>query len=229
MTMRELGAALGRRWYVVLLVLAIAGGVGFALLRTGGVYTSSTIVSFMLPDKTSLSLNSGLDDASVIAFAGVVAQEINNGKPPARYSTDDAPFYGAGVREGVLVTLPNAGNQWVSAYLRAEVQLQVVGTTEAWVADTQAQILRDIDQVTEALQVSVQPESSRITANVVPLTKRIIEITPSRSTQIGAFTALGAAALIVGGWLALMTDRLILAASARRRRSPAQTNQRMAT
>lgn len=206
MAIRELLGAILRRWYVVVVVLGVAVGVGYLLHRDGGVYTTKTVVSFMLPDKTNLSLNSGLDDASVIAFAGLVAQEVNNGREPARYSTDEAPFYGAGVREGVLVTLPNAGNQWVTSYLRAEIELQIVGPTEEWVAQTQADLLRKVTQVADAQQVAVEPVESRIQTEVVPLTKRIFHVVPTRSAEIQAFAALFAAALLVGGWAALILD-----------------------
>ena len=216
MTIRELMGAMLRRWYVVVVVVALASAGGYLLHRNAGVYTTQTIVSFMLPDKTSLSQNSGLDDASVIAFAGTVAQEVNNGKAPTRYSTDDAPFYGAGVRKGVLVTIPNAGNQWVSSYLRAEVELQIVGPTEQWVADTQTALLEKVTQVAQAQQVGVEQEESRIQTSVVPLTKRVFHIVPSRSAEIAALIALAAAAMITGGWGSLALDRTILK---RKRRS----------
>lgn len=216
MTIRELMRAVLRRWYVlvVAIVLAVAGG--YLLHRNAGVYTTQTVVSFMLPDKTSLSQNSGLDDASVIAFAGTVAQEVNDGRAPARYSTDDAPFYGAGVRKGILVTIPDAGNQWVSSYLRAEVELQIVGPTEEWVTSTQKAILEKVTQVAEAQQVGVEPASSRIQTSVVPLTLRVFHIIPSRTAEIAALVALAAAALITGGWGAVTLDGIILK---RKRRS----------
>lgn len=207
-TIGELMAAVGRRWYVALAVAAIAVFAGAGLLRDTGVFATRTVVSFMLPEKTSLAMNSGIDDTSVIAFAGVVAQQINNGKEPATYSTDEAPFYGAGVREGVLVSLPKAGNQWVTNYLRAEIQIQVIGATEQSVVEVQSDLIERVYQATAALQLHVAEPTAMITASVVPLTTRVYPVSATRSTAIAAVAALAVAALIVGGWLCVTADRV---------------------
>ncbi|QYH36953.1 hypothetical protein [Salinibacterium sp. M195] len=209
MTIREVGFAMLRRWYVLAagLILAVVGG--YLLNDNGGLYTSRTVVSFLLPDKSSLSLNSGLDDLSVIAFAGVVARGVSDGTAPTRYSTDDAPIYGAGLREGVLVSLPNAGNQWSTSYQRAELVLQIVGPSEQWVAREQSDVLTKIDQVSAELQSAVTAPDSRIKVSPVLLTKQIFSVSPSRSAVIAAYSALLFAALIVSGWAAVVLDRAI--------------------
>lgn len=210
MTIRDVGSAMLRRWYVVgvALILAIAGG--YFLQDGGGLYTSRTVVSFLLPDKSSLSPNSGLDDLSVIAFAGVVARGVNDGSAPVRYSTDDAPLYGAGLREGVLVSLPNGGNQWSTSYQRAELVLQIVGPTEKWVAQQQSDVLSKIVQVSAERQSAVTAANSRIKVSPVALTKQIFHVVPSRSAMIAAYGALLLAALIVGGGAAVVVDSAIL-------------------
>lgn len=207
MTIRDLGSAMLRRWYVVAVVLVLAGVGGYILQRDGGVFATKSVVSFTLPDKTSLSPNSGLDDASVIAFAGVVARAVDNGKTPAIYSTFDAPFYGAGLRQGVLVSLPNAGDQFTTSYQRAEVVIQIIGPTEQWVAQRQSEFLTKVVQISNAQQSSVASEDARIKATPVPLTKQIFHIVPSRSEVVAAALALIIAALIVGGWAAVAVDR----------------------
>lgn len=206
MVVRELIGVLLRRWYVLVVVMALAAGGSWALHRDSGLYTTRTVVSFMLPQKTQFSLDSGLDDVGVIAFASMVAQVANNGKEPPRYSTDDAPYYGAGVRQGVLITVPNAGNQWVTSYLRAEVVVQIVGPTEQWVDKTQAALLKEITQIAQAEQVDVHPAGSRIQTDIVPLTTRIFHVTPTRSAEIMAYSALMTAALIVGVWGSVVLD-----------------------
>ena len=206
MTVRDLGSALLRRWYVVFVALILAAVGGYLLQRGGGVYTTETVVSFLLPDKTSLSLNSGLDDASVIAFAGVVAREVNEGRAPAGFSTDDAPLFGAGLRQGVAVSLPNAGNQWSTSYLRAELVLQIVGPSEQWVSQKQSDVLARVVQVSDAQQSSVTSHDARIRVSSVPLTQQIFHVVPSRTSVIAAFVALFIAALLVGGWAAVAVD-----------------------
>lgn len=209
MTVRELGSAMLHRWYVVVLALILAVAGNYLLQRGEGVYATETVVSFILPNETRLSPNSGLDDASVIAFAGVVARAVNNGKTPAIYSIYNAPLYGAGVRQGVVVSLPNAGNQFATSYQRAEVVLQIVGPSEQWVAQKQNELLADVVAISDAQQVSVTPESSRITASPASPTMKISHVVPSRTTATAALSALLVAALLVGGWGAVSADRAI--------------------
>jgi hypothetical protein len=209
MTVRELGSAMVRRWYVVVLALIVAVAGNYLLQRSEGVYATETVVSFILPDETRLSPNSGLDDASVIAFAGVVARAVNSGKTPAIYSIYNAPLYGAGVRQGVVVSLPNAGNQFATSYQRAEVVLQIVGPTEQWVAQKQSQLLAEVVAISDAQQASVTPATSRIRASPAAPTMKISHVVPSRSTAIAALVALLVAAVLVGGWAAVTMDRAI--------------------
>lgn len=206
MVVREVLAAVGRRWYVLGVVLLIAATATVAFARDGGMFTTRTVVTFMIPAETSFSPENGIDDVSVIAFAGVVAQTVNNGRPPAQYSMSEAPFFGAGVREGVLVTLSDAGNQWVSSYHRAEVAVQIVGRTEEWVQQTQSEIIEKIYLASEQQQAPVNDPANRIVASVVPLTKQIYHVTANRTAQVMAGSAMLAAGLIVGVWLCAIID-----------------------
>ncbi len=208
MTVRELVAALMRRWYVVVFALVIAVAGIYFLQRGQGVYSTETVVSFLLPNQTALSPGNGLDDANLIAFAGLVARKVNNGETPAIYSIYDAPLYGAGVRQGVVVSIPNAGNQFATSYQRAEVVLQIVGPSERWVALAQTELLSQVVQITNAQQASVAWENARIHASPEPATKKISRVTPSRSAEVSASIALVIAALLVGGWAAVIVDRM---------------------
>jgi len=199
-----------RRWYVVVVAVILAVTSGYLLQGDAGLYTSRTVVSFLLPDKSSLSPNSGIDDLSVIAFAGVVARSVNDNSAPVRYSTDDAPLYGAGLQEGVLVSLPNGGNQWSTSYLRAELVLQIVGPTEQWVAQQQSDMLTKIVQASAERQSAVTAANSRIKVSPVTLTKQIFHVEPSRSAVVAAYVALLLAALLVSGWAAAVLDNAVL-------------------
>lgn len=203
MTVREILIAIGRRWYLVLALFAMALLLGVLLLRDGGVYSTRTIVSFMFPTSTSLSASNGTTDESLIAFAGAVAQEINNGRPAASYSEDSAPFYGAGVRQGTLVSLPYSGNQWATDFSVAEVEIQIVGRSQEWVETTQAELVDKVLRVAEERQDDLAvPADQRIEMTVVPLTLEIEHIVPGRASVLAALAALLAAALLVSGWVA---------------------------
>ena len=209
MTIRDIFSAMLRHWYIPLGLLACAALVTVMLVRDGGIYTTSTVVSLMRPDSTSLSPSNGTNDTSVIAFAGSVVLETNNGHPPAGYSMQDAPYYGAGIREGVLVELANSGNQWASTFDKAEVQIQIVGRTRGWVESRQKEAVGKVLRIVESRQsaVAVAPQN-RIVASVVPLTSQIEYISASRSSQLAAGTAMLAVAIILGAWGSVIVDRL---------------------
>ena len=206
MTIREVLGAIARRWYVSLAVIAVAALLLIVFARDGGIYSTKTVVTFYAPYKSSLTYSNGATDASVIAFAGTIATELNNGKPPERYSMDEAPYYGAGVREGVLIGLPSEGNQWYSSYTRAEIDIQIVGPSEQWVADKQEQLVANVLTTAQQQQNGLS-EEARISATVIPLTLRIDRIVPNRTAQIGAVGAMGLAALIVAAWGSVAWDR----------------------
>lgn len=205
MTFRDIAAAMLRRWYSPLIALMVAGGVWFLWARDGGCFTTSTVVSFTLPSRATLLPESGTDDESVIAFAGVVAQEINGTRPAPRYASRDAPLYGVGVRDGVLVGLPNSGGQWARSFARAEIEIQIVARTSEEVQVRQRDLLARVFQIARDQQRSASPKQ-RIRASVVPLTSGIQEISATRSSQLLALVALCSAALVVAGWAAVRFD-----------------------
>src|SRR5580765_99241 len=193
------------RWYVLVTVLVCAVALMGYLLRDGGCFTTKTVVTFTLPATSSLQWDNGTTDESVIAFASAVANEINAGQTAPRYAAADAPFYGAGVRQGVLVGLPNNGGQWSTSFAYAIIEIQIVGRTYAWVEQQQQRLLSRIEETTRAQQRGAAPRQ-RITATVEPLTSRILEITPTRSSKLTAYAAITIAALMVGCWGAVTLD-----------------------
>jgi hypothetical protein len=220
MTVREILAAMLRRWYITLGVLACAALVTVLLARDGGVYTTNTVVTFTRSSTTSLSPYNGSDDSSVVAFAGAVVNTINNGSPPAPYSTKDAPYYGAGVREGIRVNLADEGNQWVSTFSRADVEIQIVGRSMDWVESKQEQMIGLVLSFADAEQAGLQiPAEDRIVAKVAPLTTQIDFVYPSLLNQAAAAGAMFVVALILGAWGSVTLDRLV----SRRRASTATT------
>lgn len=210
MTVREILVTMLRRWYIPLSALLCAALVTLALARDGGVYTTSTVVTFMRSSSTTLSPDNGTDDSSVVAYAGAVVNAINNGRPPAPYSMSDAPFYGAGVREGVRVDLADDGNQWVSTFSRSDVEIQIVGRTLDRVEAEQQQMIDLVLSFADAEQaVLMVPVEDRITAVVAPLTTQIDYVHPSPTSQAVAAGAMLTVALIVGAWGSVAVDRLL--------------------
>lgn len=208
--MRDALAAVGRRWYVLVAVVLAFAALTFAVYRDGGSFTTRATVTFTLPSRSTLLPESGLTDLSIIGFAGAVATSINAGKPVQTFSSADAPYYGAGVREGVMVSLRNSGNQWISSFPSATIDIQIVGRTREWVEDRQQTLLHDVMAVAQAQQNAVlTPPSDRISATVEPLSTEIHEVAPGRTDLILAIGAMSVAALIVGCSGALLTDRSV--------------------
>lgn len=210
MTVREILAAMLRRWYITLGVLACAVLVTVMLARDGGGYSTTTVVTFMRPTTTSLSPDNGTDDDSVVAYAGAVVNAINNGRPPAPYSMSDAPYYGAGVREGIRVDLADTGNQWVSTFSRSDVEIQIVGRSLDQVQAQQDQMVDLVLSFADAEQaVLMIPEADRIAASVAPLTTEIEHVSSSAASQLAAAAAMLVVAVILGAWGSITVDRLL--------------------
>lgn len=208
MSFRTVVGAMVRRWYVVVAALMCASGVGAVWARDSGCYSAATTVSFTLPTRAALLPESGRGDESVIAFAGAVAGEINRGREPATYASNDAPLYGVGIRQGVLVSMPNSGGQWSSVYSRADIEIQVVGRTREWVEMTRRAAVQKVFSVARERQGSAYTDPQRyITPIVMPLTSGVQHVTVGRPAQLLAFSALAGAALLAGGSGAVVLDR----------------------
>lgn len=208
MTISQVVNAMRRRWYIPLAILACVTLVTVLLARDGGTYTSRTVISFLRPSGTSLAPDNGANDASIIAYAAAVVLETNNGRLSQGYSMADAPYYGAGIREGTLVELTNSGNQWVSNVSKAEVEIDIAGRSYEWVQSRQKDLVDKVLSVAESMQAAV-PAESRISASVVPLTTQIDYISASRRTQFTAGAALLAVAVITAAWGSVAADRAL--------------------
>ena len=210
MTVGQIASAMLRRWYVSLAILACVGLAVVMLARDGGIYTTRTVISFLRPAGTSLSPDNGANDSSIIAFAATIVSETNDGRRPDGYSMSEAPYYGAGIREGTLVELTNSGNQWVSNVDKAEIEIDIAGRTFEWVDSRQDELVDKVLSIAGSLQeaAAVSPEE-RISATVVPLTTQIDYITPSRRTQLTAGGVMLAVAIITAAWGSIAVDRAL--------------------
>jgi hypothetical protein len=219
MTLGELGGIVLRRWYVVSAAFIAALLLGGVLWSQSGVYSTRTVVSLTFPFESTLTPDNATSNESVVAFAGAVAAQISPETETVRYSAGDAPYYGAGLRQGVLVGLRDEGSQWAPSYGSAVIEIQIVGPTERWVADRQKRILDRVAASTEERQSDVASGiDDRVVARVDPLTTQIEHITPSRLALLTAVGAIALAGALVGGWGAYVIEQF----TRRRRRRPAR-------
>jgi hypothetical protein len=207
MSAHEILRLLLRYWWLTLTVFVLTGALAVSLFASAGAFTSRTVVSFTLPSAAALDTG-GSSEAGVITLAAAVAREVDDPTLRPRYSDPDARAFGAGIRRGVLVGLPDSGGQWTVSYDRADIYIDVVGPTREWVARQQQDAIDRIRQVATAQQdaIGLAP-SSRVTITVQPLTTDIEGIVPSRSLRILAGTALFTAALVVSVFAVIAADR----------------------
>ncbi|SDS49581.1 hypothetical protein [Microlunatus soli] len=215
MTFRDIIGVMLRRWYLCVLILAAAGSLAWTYDRDSGGYTTDTVVIFTKPATSTLQPDNGAGDVSVISFAGAIANDINGANTTPLYAAPDAPLYGAGVREGILVGVPNAGGQWSTSLTTAEIDIQIVGRSPAWVAQQQHRILAEIHRSTAAQQSGTRLKA-RISATTEPLSTEITHIMPAPSSRLTAFAAIGIASILAAGAVAIMFDRLVELARNRR-------------
>lgn len=213
MTLYDLTRILARRWWILLLVFAVAAAGGWAFHRDGGIYVTRTIVSFEAPDAGPWE-EGGSTDRGVILFASAVASDVNRGVRPVTYSQGDAPFYGAGIRQGMRITVPDSGGQWGVVYNKAAVAIDVVSPDRGWVRDHQRDAVAAVLAAAEGRQTGIGAEN-RIAVDVDPLSETIELVAPSRTAQVLAAAALAGAAALVGGWLASIWDRRLRAGDGR--------------
>lgn len=207
MTLREVLGAIRRRWYILVMLLTLTVYSVATVSRSAGVYSTRTAVSFTFEDASPLAPYSGVSDESVIAFAGAIAADLNERRSALRYSSMDAPYYGAGIRKGVLVALQDDGSQWSPAFSSATIEIQIVGPTEQWVRTKQAAVLKDLELRTTGRQDTAQVAGGhRIRAQVEPLSKRIDHVMPGRSSILMSWVAAMFAAVLVGAWLCVRAD-----------------------
>ncbi|AYG03186.1 hypothetical protein [Gryllotalpicola protaetiae] len=207
-----------RRWYVTVFIAVIAAAMFVSAERMGGVYTTTPVVAFSAPGGKSFLPNSGIDNDNVIGFALTVAQELNQGRPVERYASDDAPLYGAGVRQGVRIGVPSVGGQWSASYSAAEITIQIVGRDRGWVEAQQKSLLQQVSAVSSQAQAETSAApTEHITSRVVPLSTQIEWISSGHTATAMAALALAAAAAVSALGGAVLLDRALLARKNRRR------------
>jgi hypothetical protein len=207
-TVREILGIVARRWYTTALAVGLAIVLAVLLLQDGGIYSTRTVVEFRWPGAARIAPESGFVDESVIAFADLVATKVNGGHEPTHYSQDDAPLYGAGRRDAEFVDTSYTGNQFVTSYPNAAIEVHVIGRSEAEVSERRSTLVNEVLTTALQMQQSMHTRSSQFIAqSIQPLSLRIEHIAPSRTTQVLAFGAMGIAGLIAGVGTALLWER----------------------
>lgn len=214
MTVRQILGVVARRWYTTVVALALAAILTLMFLQDGGTYSTRAVVEFRWPGAARTELDNGFTNDSVISFADMVALRVNQGREPERYSQDEAPLYGAGVRSAEVVGMSFSGNQWVTDHPIAAVTVQVIGRSQRQVEARQSALIAEVLRTADELQQEAgAPRVDYVVPAIDPLSTTVQYIAPSRAGRLAAIAAMAIAGLIAGVGTALVWDR-----AARRRR-----------
>jgi hypothetical protein len=141
-----------RRWYVVVAGILLAVLVFGLFSRSSAVYESESTIVFVSPGEAPIT---GVDDNqtdSLVAFATLIQTQMNDSHTIARLASANATLFGAGIRQGYQVAVPNYGGQWQESFPNPDIDVQVVGPTAAWVQSTQNRLLDRIQKLTVSSQ-----------------------------------------------------------------------------
>lgn len=208
---------LGRQWLVLIIGFALTAAGAVASLQVTGVFTARTTITLLPPDGWAVGGNTlTYSGATLVGFAKLVEQTVNDGGGGQLFSAADTPLYGAGVRQGEIVFVPDAGGQWAPNLNRPSLIIDVVGPTADEVESRVDALTAEIADAIEVLQdESGVAEDERIGWDAAPSAPEAAYAGPSRLRMLGGIVALGAGAAVAA---ALVVDVL-----RRRRRSTSAT------
>lgn len=198
-----------RNWKVVVVGLActlLAAVV--ALRQSDPVYWMQADFVFVAPGaQVSGPVNPDVT-AGLVAFAGAVEREVNDGAAVRRLASPTATLYGAGERQGYSVILPSSGGQWVTSFDRPTLSVQVVDPTSAGAQRTFDQVAARIDEVADRLQdESGTPSDERISVAQVPADVRPSDVGSAVGGRVRGLAALGVVGVTLTAIVAALADR----------------------
>lgn len=205
-----------RRWYLLVLGIVIAGAVFWMFQRSSAVYESETTVVFVSPGTTSISGVDVLQTSSLVAFAMIVQNQVNDGQTVTRLGSSAATLFGSGVRKGYQVAVPNNGSQWEYSFPNPELDIQIVGPSSEWVQQTQTRLLDRIQHYTDIDQARLGVAKDQwIGMSIVP-PESIQYVGATKGMRERGLLALLVVALFLSACAATMLDRALLRRQARR-------------
>lgn len=214
MTATHLLRAALRRWYVVLLGLALTG-VAVASLKPQTVYWVSQILTVEAPansaDPGPRPLGQPASDP--IPTAEMLAGLVNEHSDIERSRNGGATLYGEGFSVASSARLVSVGGQWVTQVQSPNLHLESVNPDEAAALAAQEGELASISRTLEQLQDEFSVATTdRMTLSVSPLQAQAVRITGSKMRATVAASLLG---LVVTFWAVYLLERRQLRRRAR--------------
>lgn len=184
---------LARRWFVLLIGLALTAGWAASAMQVTGVYTARTTITLLPPVGWAVGGNTLTDSAAtLVGFARIVEETIADSPTGQLFSSADTPLYGAGVREGERVYVPNQGGQWAPNFNRPVLIIDVVGPTAENVVERVDALTDEIAAIIEQRQDEFGVfDDQRIEWQAAPQSPEVSYVGPNRIRMLGGIAALG--------------------------------------
>ena len=200
-----------RRWWVLLVGMAITLGACYVVQRTPGVYWASTKVIFLPPVTPGQENPIAPDSGSVIPLAGIVQDEINEGSPPLGSNGQDVTLVDQGIYDGWSVRLPNSGGQWANNYADPFLIVQASGPTPEIVRTRMLALMDRITAIVREHEDAARvPQSSRVSFTLSPA---VVAVRYSNGYRSRALMIIGLLGLGLSVAACIVVDRV---ASSRR-------------
>lgn len=161
-----------RRWYLIVATMIVLMPALLAVHNATGVYYSTASFLFLPPTSAVEGGGNSLraDPGSTVYFAAVVERRFNQGAHAYDVPRPtSAPLYATGVQHGSAVYLPDQGGQWQTNFNKAEIRIEVVGTSEGEVLAKMHETIETLGVLSTRPQeeMGIWPES-RITTETSP-------------------------------------------------------------
>lgn len=125
-TFWDLLRACRRLWFVVVAGLLMTAGASLWVASQQGVYFAQTDLIFLAPTSSRFPNSLNTASESLINTASVIKNRVDIGEDLQATSSSSVTLVDDGIRDGMLVRLPNLGGQWASNYSQAVLDIQAV-------------------------------------------------------------------------------------------------------
>lgn len=206
MTIWDVLSAMVRRWFIVILGVALTAAACYWADTRPGVYSSVNLLTLYPPISKTNPNPLSVTSRSVVDLAGVLATTLSAGDR-LRFSSQDVPLSGTGTLDGYSVRQHDNGWQWSPQFDRPEIVLRVTGPTPEAVAARMATLTEEAQQVLTDLQDAQNVKKrNRVTMSADTDNPRIIYEHPSGTRSLLAVGLLGGLltlqAVLLVDWLA---------------------------
>lgn len=194
MTSRELLSVVLRRWYFMLLGVAISIGALYLITHRPGIYWTQFNVVVLAPVHKYYPNNLENPDDALAPMAGLLVADWNGDDRPLLTASGETTLFGEGQRQGIQVRMPNQGSQWLPLYYSPNIDVQVVDSNPEMVALEARRVSAELNALLENRQDALGiPPAARMMTIASPAEPTIRYVSGSRTRAALATGVVGAA------------------------------------